>query len=336
MSPALLSLTPEQLAALLEGSGRAKDVYALLRRGIDPFAPGELAPSAYRRLVASTRPTKMAMREAARSTDGTRKLLCTLHDGRAVEAVLIPNPDRTTLCISSQVGCRRGCTFCLTGTMGLVRHLDADEIVAQVLGARRLADGLPPVRNLVFMGMGEPLDNPKAVGQTLSILCGPGGLGFGPKHITVSTVGPSPAAIKSARHFVGRLAWSLHAADEKLRAELVPTTRFSPELLRDAFAEILEGRGHALFVELTLLDGVNDSPDDARKAAALFKEFSSEVRFNLLPMNPIPGSQLAPSPDERVEAFSAVLQDAGYLVKRREARGQDGKAACGQLAVLGS
>src|SRR5262249_42588434 len=152
----------------------------------------------------------------------------------------IPGRARSTVCVSSQVGCARGCAFCLTATMGLVRSLGAGEIVAQVvLAARRIREaGLPPLRNVVYMGMGEPLDNLEAVAQSLRVLTDPYGLGLAPRHISVSTVGTSPRAIWEARHLGAHLAWSVHAADDGLRRRLVPTTRHPMSALRDAFARV--------------------------------------------------------------------------------------------------
>lgn len=333
---------------MLGGPGRARAVYALLRSGRDPFTAPEAAPGARARLADRTRPTPLEIREHTRALDGTQKLLLGLASGHAIEVVLIPelaSPSgrtrqaRTTLCVSSQVGCKRGCTFCLTATMKLVRDLTAAEIVAQLALGLRLTreEGLPPLRNVVFMGMGEPLDNLEAVRGALRIATTSGvGLGFGPAHVTVSTVGPSPERVLAAAELPGRIAWSLHAADDALRARLVPTHRSSVAELREVFLEVVRRRRSPLFVELTLIDGVNDGPGEAAAAADLFAGTGVEVRFNLLPMNPIgPGAgPLRPSSPERVAAFARVLRDAGFLTLVRKARGGEERAACGQLAVL--
>ncbi|MCK6550936.1 23S rRNA (adenine(2503)-C(2))-methyltransferase RlmN [Myxococcota bacterium] len=343
--PGLLGLEPAELVTRLDGPGRARAVYAELRAGRDPFTSPGLMPGARARLARVASDDALAGNAVHRSADGTTKLLLGLRDGLAVEAVLIPEPSRTTLCVSSQVGCARGCTFCLTATMKLVRSLSAAEITAQVAAglsvARELA--LPGLRNVVFMGMGEPLDNADAVRASLAVITGSGlGLGVGPGHVTVSTVGPSPSAIEGAADLPAHLAWSLHAADDTLRSALVPTARARVTELRDAFARALARRGkkEPLFVEVTLLDGINDRDEDARAVAELFAGFGHEVRLNLLPMNPIDPSVLGPgaraqrpSPPERVEAFERHLRAAGFFTKVRRARGTEERAACGQLAV---
>lgn len=331
--PELLGLDDAALTAALGGPGRALMVLKSLARGEDPTKDPEVPASLQRRVAATTRYRRLPVRARTEAEDGTRKLLLGLEDGHAVECVLIPERDRTTLCVSSQVGCRRGCQFCMTATMGLVRHLRVAEILGQVHTSLSEQAGLPPLRNVVFMGMGEPLDNPKAVQAALSALTDSRGYGVAPKHVTISTVAPSPAALARSLDWPGQLAWSLHAADDPLRRRLVPTQRHSVFELRDAVLARQVERRQALFVEITLLDGVNDAPEHARAAADLFEGSEVEIRFNLLPMNP-GAAGLGPSPEARVEAFEAVLRDHGYFVHRRKARGQAAKAACGQLAIL--
>jgi 23S rRNA (adenine2503-C2)-methyltransferase len=341
-TPELFELEPGALAERLGGQGRASAVYAALRRGVDPFAPGVLAPRALARLRSVARRTPVRPCTVELSSDGTRKMLLELEDGEKVECVLIPERSRTTLCISSQVGCARGCIFCLTASMGLARNLTAAEMVAEVwIGVRTaLAEQMPPLRNLVFMGMGEPLDNADAVADALSVITGSGrGLGFGPGHVTVSTVGPTPRGIREAARLPARIAWSLHAADDALRRRLVPTQRHGVEVLLAAFRELARVRGMPLFVEITLIADLNDDVKHAEQIADLFVDFEQEVRFNLLPMNPVQAASravLVPSPPERVTAFAGVLRDAGHFTKVRRARGLDARAACGQLAVLGT
>jgi 23S rRNA (adenine2503-C2)-methyltransferase len=334
MIPELLALDPNALSERLGGSGRARAVYAALRRGEDPFSAGVLADGARERLSVACRPTAIERRTSVRAEDGTVKLLLELSDGARIEVVLIPEKSRTTLCVSSQVGCARGCRFCLTATMGLVRDLESSEIAAQVVAGieRARALRMPPLRNVVFMGMGEPLDNLDPVRSALELITGP--LGFGPGHVTVSTVGPSPRAVLAAKDLPGRLAWSLHAPTTRERRALIPTQRHSIEALRDAFAEVVRARREPLFVEVTLIDGVNDRLQDAARIAALFQGFGAELRFNLLPMNAIGASDLAPSSPERVLTFQRALIAAGYFTKVRKARGADARSACGQLAIL--
>lgn len=314
-------------------------IFVSLAAGRDPFCDPELPQGLKRRLVQVARPSYPDEAQRLRSVDGTTKLLLRLEAGDAVESVLIPEPTRTTMCVSSQVGCVRGCTFCQTATMGLIRNLGAEEIIAQVhLGLRVVEEtGMSPLRNLVFMGMGEPLDNWTAVRGAIDCLVHPRGFGFGPRHLTLSTVAPTPSAVARLEGCPTRIAWSLHAGRDSVRRSVVQTQRHSVEDLRDAFKHLFSSRKDPLFVEMTLMDGINDRPEDAEAALRLFHGFPSEVRFNLLPMNPmLSGSsmaRLAPSTGPQVQAFSELLRSAGYFTMVRAARGTDARAACGQLAV---
>lgn len=329
-APPLLSLSWSALAARLGGPGRASAVFSVLRRGRDPSAEGVLAPGARRRLLGCVRWAPPVCAGRYISADGTEKLRLALADGEEVEAVLIPEARYWTLCISTQVGCARGCSFCQTARMGLRRNLSVDELVGQLWwGLRRVGALGGRLRNLVWMGMGEPLDNLEAVRAALEIITEGRAFGLGPRHITLSTVGPSPRQIRAAAALPARLAWSLHAAEPELRARLVPTARYSPAALRDAFAEGLSGR--PLFVELTLIDGVNDDPAALSAILSLFQGFSSPLRFNLLPVNP--GRGLRPSRPEAVARMKAGLREAGHFASLRVARGDREAAACGQLVV---
>ncbi len=327
----LLGLTPGELAERLDGSGRARAVYRAIAEGQDPFEA--LTSGARRRLAAACSPTVAEVRACYPSSDGTLKLLLGFEDGRAVECVLIVGEDRTTACLSTQVGCARGCTFCRTATMGLVRNLSCAEIVAQVqVGLREVRDrSMPPLRNLVYMGMGEPLDNLDAVARSLAIITSGVGLGFGPRHVTVSSVGTTRRAIAAAAALPARLAWSLHAADDELRRTLVPTARRTvAELAADFYTAV---DGTSLFVEVVLLDGVNDDDRAADAIVALFEGAPCEVRVNLLPMNPIDDAARG-RPSGRADAFRDRLRRAGLFCMVRRPRGAERLAACGQLAVL--
>jgi 23S rRNA (adenine2503-C2)-methyltransferase len=306
----LLAHSPQSLAEEI-GIAPAKAIFRDLRRGVSP----------------SEMPLpQIRTRSVAR--DGTTKLLLALDDGALIESVLIPERSRTTLCVSTQVGCVRGCSFCLTATMNLVRNLEVHEIVAQLF----LALSEAPVRNVVFMGMGEPLDNAKAVRAALEIMIH--GFQIGPRHITVSTVAPTPKAVEQMIDWPAQLAWSLHAADDEVRRKMIPTARHSVKELYDVFADISKDRD-ALFVEVTLIDGLNDRPEHAEAIAHLFTDFPVQVRINLLPMNPI-GSQLQASQEHAVRAFQKLLMDAGYLCFLRRSRGVEERAACGQLVTFHS
>ena len=256
---------------------------------------------------------------------------------------------RSTLCVSSQVGCAQACRFCATGRMGRRRNLATDEIVAQVFEGVRLAraHALPPVRNIVFMGMGEPLDNLDAVETALKVMTDQRAFGLSPRYVTLSTVAPSPEAVRRTRDWPARLAWSLHAADDRLRKMLVPSARHRTAALRDAFGEVLEARSArqaSLLVEATLIAGVNDSPLHAAQFASLLlpltwlKGGKVKVKVNLIPYNRNDdlgalGRTFEPATEEDVLAFRKVLVEAGLFCSVRAQRGADHAAACGMLAT---
>lgn len=225
----------KELGRALDGTGKAKLVWAALRAGRDPWTDESVTPKARALLAHQFDPLPT---EAARTvaSDGTVKLLVSLRDGLQIESVVIPFAGRptapkpveprTTVCVSSQVGCSRGCVFCATGKMGLIRNLSAEEIVAQVALAQRVIAerGMPKLHNVVFMGMGEPLNNPAAVRRAVLLLTDQECFQLARTRVSVSTVGPSPAAIVAAAGLPGMLAWSVHAADDAKRRQLVPTT----------------------------------------------------------------------------------------------------------------
>ncbi|MBX2811297.1 MAG: radical SAM protein [Myxococcales bacterium] len=334
MRSPLLSLAPRRLAELLEGTGRARMVFSRLAQGVDPFKDPSLSQKVRKKLLETVHPPDFRETDRRSARDGTIKMLLHFTRGYAVECVLIPNPSRTTLCLSTQVGCARGCRFCLTATMGLQAQLPIEHIIAQVYHGLQVVheEGLPNLRNLVFMGMGEPLDNWTAVHSSLITLTDGRGFGFGPKHITVSTVAPSPKAVGLLDQCSTRVAWSLHAARDDVRRALVPTQQHSVIELLGAFRSLFQHRKDPIFVEMALIEGFNDQPDDAEAAALLLRDFPTEVRFNLLPLNPTQRG-LARASETKVQNFAQHLQQAGYFTKVRTARGQDEQAACGQLAT---
>ena len=268
------------------------------------------------------------------STDGlTRKYLLRLADGQEVETVLMAYTGRHTACLSTQAGCAMGCMFCATGQMGFVRHLRAGEIVAQVLHVQRVlrASGQQGVRNLVLMGMGEPLHNYEHVMTALEIVTDSRGLNIGPGRISISTVGVVPGILRLAKE--GRpynLAVSLHGASEAERSALVPASRRWPlaELI-DACRTYGTQTGRRIFFEWTLVAGVNDSPDTARRLAALLRGINAHI--NLIPLNPTGGFGGRPTDGSKADAFQMILQDAGYPCTIRQRRGIDVAAGCGQL-----
>jgi 23S rRNA (adenine2503-C2)-methyltransferase len=220
--------------------------------------------------------------------------------------------------------------------MGLERGLRVGEITGQVVRAIAEARraGLPPVRNVTLMGMGEPLDNFEPVRDAIDILCDARALAIAPRHVTLSTVGTSPEAILRIGELTApvKIAWSVHAVDDALRQELVPTTRHTMAALRGAFLELTEGDGSRLFLEITLIRGLNDGVEHADALASFFAPFSSGVRVNLLPMNP-GRTGLAPSTEERTLAYRQRLRERGYFCNIRRPRGTAANAACGQLAA---
>jgi len=261
------------------------------------------------------------------AADGTTKLLVELADGARVESVIIPEPARVTLCISTQVGCGRGCAFCATARMKLRRNLTAAEIVEQVIIARRRA----AVSNVVFMGMGEPLDNYDNVRRAAVLLASPLAFGISPRHLTVSTVGVVPHIRRLAADRVPvRLTVSLTAPDDELRSRLMPINRQWPiaELLAAVHDYMAETRREITFAYV-LLKGINDSPRQAAQLAALVRPLNAKV--NLIPYNQTLGFE---RPDEAtLLKFQTALKVAGVLALVRRERGGGIAAACGQLAT---
>lgn len=242
-----------------------------------------------------------------------------------------------TQCISTQVGCAMGCVFCASGVAGLKRHMGPDEIVAQVLTGRARLDPNERLRNVVFMGMGEPLHNYEATKRTLRLLSHPDGISLSPRKITVSTSGLVPEIQRLGEDFQGNigLAISLHAADDETRTRLMPINKKYPlKVLMDALRAYPLPRRRRITIEYTLVAGKNDGPDEARKLARLLAGLP--VKVNLIPMNPIEASTLGPPDFSGVLRFQQVLCDAGYSCFIRRRRGDDVSAACGQLALLGA
>ena len=274
------------------------------------------------------------------STDGTRKWLMALDDGQRIEVVFIPEKERGTLCISSQVGCALDCSFCATGKQGFNRNLTPAEIVGQVRQAAARLEGVVEGRdraitNIVLMGMGEPLLNFDAVVAAIDILLDDLGYGISKRRLTLSTAGVVPAIRRLAEVTDVALAISLHAPDDALRDQLVPVNRRYPirELL-DAVQEYLShlGEWRSVTVEYTLMDGVNDSLEQAEALATLLTELKERCKINLIPFNPFPGSGYRRPTATRVRAFQTCLLERGFATMLRTTRGEDIDAACGQLA----
>ena len=270
-----------------------------------------------------------------RSVDGTRKFALELADGRRIESVFIPDTPSMTFCISTQVGCAMACGFCLTGKMGLVRNLTAGEIAGQVRVLAAATDMLDHPFNIVLMGMGEPLHNYDNTMKALRMLHSEHGLAVSPRRVTLSTVGIVPGLERLAHEpLMPNLAISLHATTDEQRTELVPPNRKYPlaEILEVCRRFPLKRRSRITF-EYVMLAGVNDTPEDARRLARLLHGIKSKV--NLIPLNPAPGIPYERPSDERVDRFAQILADRYLTVSVRKSRGQDIRAACGQLIVEG-
>jgi 23S rRNA (adenine2503-C2)-methyltransferase len=267
---------------------------------------------------------------AQREEGGTVKFLLKFSDGLESESVLIPMEAGTTLCISSQVGCRMGCAFCETGKMGLIRHLGCEEIVAQVFWARF---GLGKnIRNIVFMGMGEPLDNYDAVMRAVAIFIEMGGMGFGPSRITISTSGKVDAILRMGREAdpALNLAVSVNAPTDEIRNRIMPVNRqWNMAELRTAMQEYCVHPRREIFIEYVLLKGINDSLASADQLAEYLCGIRAKV--NLIPYNPQTRDRFAPPEIEQREAFLKRLREHGYPTLLRGIKGQQIMAACGQL-----
>lgn len=279
---------------------------------------------------------RITARHVFRSSDYTRKLVLTLEDGLNVEAVLIPDNDRLTLCVSTQVGCTLDCRFCLTGTMGLTRNLKPHEIVGQVLMAHEYLDEGERITNLVFMGMGEPLANLDALSDAIRRLTNQTwGLKWSPRRITVSTAGLA-SRLKDVAPLGVNLAISLNATTDEQRTRLMPAANglASLKTLLAACRRYPLPANRRLTFEYVLLAGANDRPDDAQRLKKLLRGLSCKV--NLIPFNEFPGNGFRRPVDEEVLAFQAILKRAGIDTFIRKSRGRDVLGACGQLGTLPS
>jgi 23S rRNA (adenine2503-C2)-methyltransferase len=350
--------TPEEWAELVQSWGepryRGAQVFKWIhQRGVfDASAMTDLPKRLRARLEEEGLSALLTVAHEHVSEDGTKKLLLSLKDDRSIESVLIPQgssgaedpiggeePEEgrpVTQCISTQVGCAMACVFCASGMAGLKRNMSAAEIVSQVLlGRERVAEG-DRLRNVVLMGMGEPLHNYDAVARALVLLFHPDGIGLGTRRVTLSTSGLVPEIDRLGRDFDGKvqLAVSLHVPDDERRSALMPINRKYP------LAELIEAMRRyplpprrRITVEYTLVRGYNDDLADAQRLAKLLSGL--RVKVNLIPMNPVPDNPLGPPSWELVERFHDRLWDAGIPTFVRRKKGDDIAAACGQLALAG-
>ena len=269
------------------------------------------------------------------STDGTRKFVLDLGDRRRIESVFIPDTPAMTFCVSTQVGCAMSCGFCLTGKMGLVRHLSPGEIVGQVITLAVATGLLDQPFNIVLMGMGEPLHNYDNTMKALRMLHAEEGLSISPRRITLSTVGIVPGLDRLAREpLMPNLAISLHATTEEQRTALVPpNAKYSLAAVLDACRRFPLKKRSRITFEYVLLNGVNDTPEDARRLAKLL--WGIKAKVNLIPLNAAPGIPFERPSDARVDRFAQILAERHLTVSVRKSRGRDIRAACGQLIVEG-
>jgi 23S rRNA (adenine2503-C2)-methyltransferase len=323
----------EQLiAAWGQPAFRARQLLKWVYKGVTEFeAMTDLARPFQAELSGRARISGLKVEQVQTAVDGCRKFLFALEDGNLIESVLIPEEGHYTLCLSSQVGCAQGCRFCLTARRGLIRNLEASEIVNQVLAVRReLADDLP-LTNLVFMGMGEPLANFSALVRALTVISAPWGLNFSPRRLTVSTAGLAPLIPRLGLEARANLTISLNAPDDETRSRIMPINRRYPlqELMAACRAFPLPHHRRITFAYV-LLHRVNDALDQARQLARLLRGFRAKI--NLIPFNRHPLLPYEPPPEARTLEFQAILREANYAVFIRESRGVEIGAACGQLA----
>jgi len=340
----LLGFDLEGLAAYCEQLGekrfRATQLFRWIhQKGASDFAQmSDLAKSLRDKLATRAHIAALPVISEQASSDGTIKWLFDVGQGNAVEAVFIPEDDRGTLCVSSQAGCAVGCRFCSTGHQGFSRNLETWEILAQLWFAehhlrQRLNTSERVISNVVMMGMGEPLQNYSALVPSLKVMLDDHGYGLSRRRVTVSTSGVVPMIDRLREDCPVALAVSLHAPTDPLRDQLVPLNKKYPiaELL-DACNRYLESAPRDFITfEYCMLDGVNDTPEQAEELVRLLRGKVS-CKINLIPFNPFPASGLKRSSKERVQAFAEVLIRSGIVTTVRKTRGDDIDAACGQLA----
>jgi 23S rRNA (adenine2503-C2)-methyltransferase len=334
--PCVQDMSFAELRSVVEGLGeppyRAGQVYRwLYGRAAGSFSEMSDLPAAFRLSMerAYVVDALEKLREM-RSRDGTRKFLLQCRDGKAIEAVVIPAARRRTVCLSTQVGCRFGCPFCASGMAGFDRNLSQGEMLGQVVAVKRAGIA---VTHVVFMGIGEPLDNYGNVARAVSVLNDGRGFGIGARRITVSTCGLADGIERLAREGPAlELSVSLHAPEDALRDDLVPVNRRYPlKRLLAACRKYSKATKRVVTFEYVLLDGVNDSPAMARKLAVLLGGFDCKV--NLIRLGRVPADGIRPSPREAAQRFLAVLRERGFKVTMRRQRGADIEAACGQLRL---
>ncbi|MGM0556073.1 MAG: 23S rRNA (adenine(2503)-C(2))-methyltransferase RlmN [Myxococcota bacterium] len=338
----LMNYSLAELKKLVEGGlderdFRADQIFEWMYRHLaaDFDSMTNLSKDFRAKLADLARVSPITFKGAHPSGDGTTKLTFKCDDNAVIETVLIPSENRNTLCVSSQVGCAMGCTFCYTAKMGLKRNLTAAEIVAQVVEARRrMTDEFGRIGNIVFMGMGEPLHNYDNVVRAIHVLTDQLGLDFSKRRVTVSTSGLVPELKKLGEDTDVQLAVSLNGTEDEQRSELMPVNdRWGIDELLDTLREFpLENRERITF-EYVLIKGITDRPEDAQRLVELVRDIPSKV--NIIPFNPHPKTPFETPTEERIDQFQQYLIDNHVHVLRRATRGRDSMAACGQLGEPG-
>ena len=331
----LKSLLPEELETLLtdmnEPRFRAKQLFGWLSKDIGSFDEmSNLSKSLREKLASKCRVySPSVIRKQVSALDGTMKYLWELEDGNAVETVVMQYKHGNTVCISTQVGCRMGCSFCASTLGGLVRNLTPSEMLSEVLSSER--DSGLPISNIVLMGIGEPLDNFDNVVRFLELINHPEGRNIGMRHISLSTCGLIDGIDKLASlHLQLTLSVSLHAPDDETRSRIMPANRAcGVKALMDACYRYYDATQRRISFEYIMIDGVNDTPEQAALLAKLVKPIGGHV--NLIPLNHVEERHLLPSPPERIAAFQSALEQRGVTATVRRSLGGDVDASCGQL-----
>ncbi len=332
----LKDLTQAEFEALIVSWGqspfRARQIQKWLFKGVTDFeAMTDISKDVRDLLLKKSFISQLTLLDHQQSVDRSEKFSFRLADGEVIESVLIPETNHYTLCLSSQVGCAQGCSFCLTAQKGLRRNLTPAEIINQILAVQSQVAGQAAITNLVFMGMGEPLANFSNLVKAITIILAPWGLTFASRRVTVSTVGLAPLIPALGKAVRVNLTVSLNAPNDALRRRLMPVTQKFP------LAQVLEAcRAFPLpphkriTISYVLLKGINDAPDQARELARLLRGLRAKI--NLIAFNPHPSLPFQRPDSETVQAFQDILVQAHYTTMVRESRGGDISAACGQLA----
>jgi 23S rRNA (adenine2503-C2)-methyltransferase len=335
--PNLLDFTLEEMEAFISTLGkekfRARQIMKWLhQKSSTSFADMTTLSRAFRdKLAEIVRIQRPQIVKIQKSNDGTKKALLRLEDGLFIESVLIPGKSHWTICISTQAGCAMGCEFCLTARQGLKRNLHPSEIVGQLIALRQETPEGPNIKNIVMMGMGEPLANYKNTLKAINILTCDFGLGISNRKTTISTCGLAPQIVQLGKDICINLAVSLNAPDDATRNKLMPVNKKYPlKVLLDACRQYPMPGRRLLTFEYILIDGVNSAVHDAEKLASLLK--GQRCKLNLIVFNEIPGSPFKSPPQKEVEAFQQILIKKHFTTMIRASKGSDILAACGQLS----